>query len=243
MPVKDSVITMHNENTTENLIKIIDAILQLDLSKIEWIKFGGGEPLLSTSHLHFLTKLSEKIDTSNVTVNYTSNYTVIPKHNVFDIWKKYKKIELSGSIDGVYDQFYFFRWPFKFEKLQNNIKVLYDNCPDNVEFKIEHTVNPLNLYYYDELEKFLLEKFPSNKFGVPNYINIHPCWGHLGLESVNQKVLNLTKDKLGSDHKVVKLAEQVCDSTELNTKYLDNLDQMRQTNWREIFPDIEKYYV
>jgi hypothetical protein len=73
-------------------------------------------------------------------------------------------------------------------------------------------------------------------------INIHPCWGDLGLAHTHPTVLEMTKLKLGNDHKVVRLAEQTIDHTKLDVTYLDSLDKMRGTNWRRLFCEVEKYY-
>lgn len=240
--MKTSIHEMHKNNTDEKLNLIIDAICKLDLSKVEWIKFGGGEPLLSNTHLYFLNKLKKHIDISRVTLNYTSNYSIVPSKATFNLWKQFKKIELSGSIDGVDDQFTFLRWPFKFQKLINNLKALYDQSPSNVEFKVEHTVNPLNIFYYDLFQKFIQNMFNTNSAGQHTVINIHPCWGDLGLAHTHPTVLEMTKLKLGNDHKVVRLAEQTIDHTKLDVTYLDSLDKMRGTNWRRLFCEVEKYY-
>lgn len=242
VPMKESIHQMHQNNTDEKLSHIIDAVCKLDLSKVEWIKFGGGEPLLSNTHIYFLHELKKIVDVSNITLNYTSNYSIVPNTSTFALWKQFKKIELSGSIDGVYDQFHFLRWPFKFDKLVNNLQMLYKQSPSNVEFKIEHTVNPLNIFYYDELQKFVFNNFKTNSSGNLTTINIHPCWGDLGLSHVHPSVIEITKEKLGDDHKVVKLAEQSINHTKLNVSYLDMLDKMRGTSWRKLFCDVEKYY-
>lgn len=242
VPMKESIHQMHQNNTDEKLRQIIDAVCKLDLSTVEWIKFGGGEPLLSNTHVYFLNELKKQVDVSNIILNYTSNYSIVPNQSTFDLWKQFKKIELSGSIDGVYDQFHFLRWPFKFDKLVKNLQMLYEQCPTNVEFKIEHTVNPLNIFYYDDLQKFVFDNFRTNSAGNFTTINIHPCWGDLGLSHVHPSVIEMTKKKLGDDHKVIKLAEQSINHTKLNVSYLDMLDNMRGTNWRKLFCDVEKYY-
>ena len=87
--MKTSIHEMHKNNTDENLNLIIDAICKLDLSKVEWIKFGGGEPLLSNTHVYFLNKLKKQIDISRVTLNYTSNYSIVPSKATFNLWKQF----------------------------------------------------------------------------------------------------------------------------------------------------------
>lgn len=76
----------------------VDQLLEL-MSTVEEIEFAGGEPLMDPIHYRVLASIPNP---ENVTLKYSTNLSIMKmgKHNVIDLWKKFKSIKLTISIDG-----------------------------------------------------------------------------------------------------------------------------------------------
>jgi len=207
-----------------------------DLSKLKYIKFGGGEPLMSDVHVEILKLVDHP---EQVCLQYTSNFSIMPSQSVFDIWKQFKLVKWVASIDGVGARFDFLRWPYTWTKLQDFVERAWTAVPDNVLFGIEHTLNPLNVYYFDELQAWFDQKFKYNRCGDRSDLNLHLCNGELGIENTPPAVRALIKNTT-----IASLLEQnpYSGTTADMTKYLDKVCAQRNQNWRSIFPDVAECF-
>jgi hypothetical protein len=118
-------------------------------------------------------------------------------------------------------------------------------APNNVMFIIEHTLNPLNIFYYDEYEQWAQQEFLTNRLGDKTDFNIHYANGIMSLSKTQQPLRDKIYNKYGTDHKISKLLmQQPLDSNTYEfVNYLDKLDQWRNTNWRQLFPMSSSFYV
>jgi len=235
---------VHNKDYRYTREKIIDTVLNLDLSNLQWIKITGGEPLYSDSHLYLLKGIMEKCDPSQITVNYTTNFSFVPTQETLGVWANFKCIEYSGSIDGTDEQFHFLRWPYKWNKLISNVEKIKAVCGSNTHFKIEHTFTPLNIFYLDKMMGFITDTMQSNRFGHKTQFNLHRCFSSkLDLEYTPTKLRHLVYEKYGQQHKVSKLLQNT--PTTVNNAlvpYLDAISKARKLDWRAIFKDVEQYF-
>ena len=235
---------VHNKEYKHTREKIIDTVLDLDLSNLQWIKITGGEPLYSDSHIYLLKGILDKCDPAQITVNYTTNFSFVPNKEILDLWQQFKCIEYSGSIDGIEDQFHFLRWPYRWEKLLKNVEDIKEVCGANTHFKIEHTFTPLNIFYLDQMMGFITSTMQSNKFGQITELNTHRCFSSkLDLEYTPTKLRHLVYEKYGQQHKVSKLLQNT-PTTKNNAlvPYLDAISKARKLDWRTIFKDVEHYF-
>lgn len=233
------VIQLHlddkNNMITNQFIKLLS---EIDLSKLRYIKFGGGEPLMNDTHTRILNLIPHP---ENVSIQYTSNFSILPNKEIFNVWQKFKLVKWAASLDGVQEQFEFLRWPYKWEKFLSFKQKAFATVPTNVMFAVEHTLTPLNIFYFDKFEKWFNQSFAENRLGDNTDFNIHVATGILGLEKTPVSLREQVYEKYGIDHKISNLVKQSSVmSSEPMIKYLDNLDTMRGTNWRKTFPDIEK---
>lgn len=211
----------------------------LDLSNLKRIKFFGGEPFFSDLHVKILKQIPNP---QQVDVWYTSNVSILPSKEVLDVWNTFKLVYLEASIDGVAEQFEYIRWPLLWDKVQENLFELRTNGPVNLLFRINHTLNPFNIYYYDRLENWFEENLKTNRLGDISEINIHPCWGTWGLGRTPILLRRQIEQKY-DDHYIVKLlnqAQQLDYQPILN--FTNQWDPVRKNNWRTVFPDIVKYF-
>lgn len=242
-PVRDSIVKIHQQDRSAEITDTFVSLLKTqNLDNLRYIKFGGGEPFLNDTHLQILNSIPNP---GEVTVQYTSNFTTIVNSNISSTWEKFKLIKWSASVDGIEDRFEFLRWPYKWEKFLATKEKIVNMVPTNVMFAIEHTLNPLNVFYYDEYEKWAQTNFLTNRLGDNTDLNIHYASGVLSLEKTTEKFRNLIYEKYGTEHKISKLLMNLPydNDTRESVVYLDKLDSWRKTDWRTLFPVASSFYV
>jgi hypothetical protein len=219
----------------------IDSILdKIDFSNVRRIKFFGGESLFTDTHLKVLLKIPNP---EKVEIWYTTNGSIYPKLNVLDIWSRFKLVFFEVSIDAVGEQFNYIRWPLVWEQVEFNLLKLIKNAPVNVLFRINHTLNPFNIFYYDRLEKWVSEKFSTNRLGDPTEINIHPCWGAWDLSRTPLPLRLVIGQKYSGQ-----TIERLLSTTKINTNlgpirdFINIWESHRKNSWKETFPEIVEYF-
>lgn len=136
----------------------------LDLTKLKFIHFSGGEPLLSKEHVDFLNAIPDK---SQVHINYNTNATVLPKQYLLDLWSKFQLVQLDFSIDDVGERFEYQRYPAKWDQVVDNLKWFINNAPHNCMFAVNTSVGMLNQHNLDNLNQWLKENFYTSRFTDP----------------------------------------------------------------------------
>ena len=85
-------------------------------------------------------------------MHYTTNGSIFPDTEWWDIWKYFKKVDIQLSIDGVGARFEYIRFPGNWNNLEKNVsdyKIKIKNC-ENMQLSISHTLGALNIFYLDE---------------------------------------------------------------------------------------------
>lgn len=180
-------------NSYIKLIKI------LDLSKVNTIRFFGGEPLVNDNHLILLNEVKNPHQTK---LMYSTNGSIFPNSQVLKVWDKFKRVDLVCSIDDISDRFHYIRWPLQWNKVADNMERFAEiNSVQTIS--INCTINPLNILYFDELENWFNNlKNKSNKF---TEIEISACYGVWGTDATPKKLREQIIAKYSKSHKVVKL--------------------------------------
>jgi hypothetical protein len=233
---------IHLDDRTGHTQKTFLSVLaEQDLTALKYIKFGGGEPLMSNTHSEILELIPNP---DQVIVHYTSNFTIMPTDKVRDQWQKFKLIKWLASLDGVEDQFEFLRWPARWSMIQNHVNKAKQLVPHNVMFGVEHTLNPLNIYYYDRFQSWFETNFATNRYGDASDFNLHPCFGIMDLKHTPPRLREKIIEKYTEHHPIVRLlAENPYSGTAKSMQnYLDSLDSLRNSNWRKLFAEVEEYF-
>lgn len=242
VPQASYVHELHQEDRAGTVTeKFIQRLSELDLSQLKYVKFGGGEPLMSDTHQLIMDLIPYP---EQVILHYTSNFTVMPSHKVFKAWSKFKLIKWVASIDGIENQFEYLRWPAQWTNIKQNIAQAKQTAPHNVMFGVEHTVNPLNVFYFDRFNAWFEQNLRTNRYGDPSDLNIHPCTGIMDLRHTPADLRDIIKQKYKATSTVIKLLDQHpwVGITKNMTQYLDQLDVLRNQDWRAVFPEVEKYF-
>ena len=224
-------------DTDQKLMEWIDS---LDTTNLKYIKFGGGEPLMNNTHKRILEVVSNPQD---IIIQYTSNYTLFPTAEIFAQWDRFKLVKWVGSIDGVKDQFEYLRWPAKFNVIEQNIVKGIKECPDNVMFGIEHTLNPFNIYYYDKIKQWFDTTMSTNRFGDASDFNIHPCQGNIDVAKTPPLLREKIKQKYGEKHPISIMLDQNPYIEHMSAiKWVEKLDKWRNLQWSTTFGEIAEYF-
>lgn len=214
-----------------------DNLFTNDYTNLKQIKFWGGEPFINELHTKFLDQVPNKQD---CIIHYTVSGQSVPSKQAYNSMAEFKLVMIEISIDGIEDQFEYQRWPIKWQDFVNNLNTMRELAPVNTLFRFNHTLSPLNAYYYNELEDWIANNFNSNRLGDPVEINIHPCAGTIDINKTPQDLISAvtTKNKqvaglLSSvhyrDHKSMIL-------------HCEFWDSVRGLNWRNTFPEVVKYF-
>ena len=92
---------------------------------VDEIYFAGGEPLMMPEHYQIMDKLLE-LNRTDVFIRYSTNFSNLTfgKKHIFEYWKKFPKIELYISIDGVGEIGEYVRKGYSHQKFIDNMIAL-----------------------------------------------------------------------------------------------------------------------
>ena len=113
---------------------------------------SGGEPLLSKSFLEFIDQAP-----SSVHLDFHSNCTLFSK-TIVEKLSRFDKITLRASIDSVYENYEYIRYPMKWKMLEKNMTRIREMS--NVRVDINCVLSVLNAF---DLHK-LFDYFDTNIF-------------------------------------------------------------------------------
>jgi len=230
-------VKFHSNKTIidQSIDKIVKTV---SLDRVKYIKFFGGEPLFTDTHIRFLKHISNP---GQVTLHYTTNGSIYPNDETLAMWRNFKTVIFAASLDGIEEQFNYIRWPLSWQKVSDNLLRIKNN-PDiwNVMFRIEFTVNFLNAYYFDRVETWVSENLASNSGGDKTEINLHPCEEIWDINKMSPGIKNLILTKYPDTHVIHKMVSNLPQSSTLYEwkDFVDTWDTRRKNNWKTAFPDL-----
>ena len=146
---------------------------------LEKIDFFGGEPLLNVTQLDLLEYLANRGLSKKITLFYSTNCTNRPTDRLKHAWDKFKRVEISMSIDGIGKQFEYLRWPGKWNdtmEIIDGIKDLKNQLNCELYTMAGYTISNMNAYYADEMTMWLTENIGNiyiNMVESPDYLALH----------------------------------------------------------------------
>jgi molybdenum cofactor biosynthesis enzyme MoaA len=231
-------VTVTEKKATETLSKFCEWV---DWSAITCLHFSGGEPLLTTSHEKILANVP---DLSKVELRYQTNGSVAPSAATLEIWKTARVIKMEISLDGTDEQYEYIRHPLKWAAVENNVAYMAEFLEENgkeVEIHINCTVNPLNLLYLNNLDRWyqnMSTKYQSFKTLEYNMSN-HESWG---LHAITPRIFETFRATHGSNHAAMSLFQNFTFDKAMRERLKNNLvelDLRRKLNWGQVFSRYE----
>lgn len=167
--------------------------LNANSKKLRYVYINGGEPLLLDKHKKFLQLLIDRDDAKNIQLNYSTNGTTV-KEIYENLWKEFKLIEISVSIDDLEERNSYIRYPSSWQDIMKFLSWLEDikNRNQNIRYSILQTVSLMNVYYMPEFYDYFNGKnlvVSHNFVSEPDYFNISNL-----PQDIKGKILNKIKN-------------------------------------------------
>ena len=220
----------------------------------EEIYFGGGEPLITKEHFDLLRLLIDK-NKLNVNLSYNTNLSTLNygNHNLVDLWKKFRTVNLGVSIDDLGVRAEYFRSGTKWSVVDGNLKKLRDEYR-NINKYVNCTVNIMNVFYLPELFSYLVD----DRIIQPNDFNINMLLDpeELRIDVLPASAKNEVKLKLdrfknelqvkgwfkaASDFKNIISHMMEKDNSHLFPKFIQNtkkMDSIRSESFVHVYPEL-----
>ncbi len=226
------------ENQIDTRIDVIKK--NIDLSKVKFFHFWGGEPLLTDTHLKFLREIENP---KEVTISYTTNCSIFPDEEVLELWSRFNKVKIGLSIDGTEDKFHYIRWPLGWDKIKRNIFDFRDNTPSNVIYHINCCIIPLNVLYVDELGNWLNDNFSKNKDGSRVSYNFIRGEGPLDIAKTPMSLREEVWKRLPENHDISNVLREVSIiDPKTMIEHIEYWDHIRKLDWKKVFPEIVTHF-
>lgn len=142
------------------------------LPGVERLHFAGGEPLFMDEHYEVLEHLIA-IGKTDINLTYNTNFSTLryKKHNVIELWNKFKKVDVWASLDGMGERGDYQRKGQKWGKIEENIREVNNECK-TVCFGVNATVSIFNVLHIPEFYRHMLE----NKLVQAERMNLYPLY-------------------------------------------------------------------
>jgi radical SAM protein with 4Fe4S-binding SPASM domain len=247
-PKQSSLIAAEQKISVSKIDPIhIDQIIQMIIKNqfnMKEIYMSGGEPLLIKHNYRLLSSLDNK----NIPLRINSNITLaVNSNSVFAEVKKFKNVLWTISADTQGNKFNYIRsgsdWGQVLENLET-IKNLGHEIRLNCVFFIANIID-----MFDPIEYFI------TKHGITD-ITVNKLYDHPAMRARNapaelkehslqrlEHLLNsgLLEKNSNSYFNIARCRRELDQPVESVTgyqDYFDNLDRIRGTNWRNIFPEL-----
>ena len=261
----DVVIKPLDTSELQDLIPEFFSWLEINYQDLQRIQIEGGEPFLNRE----FDRLLDFFDThpnSELELGLVTNLMLkekileryIARFKKLLIQKKLKRLDITCSIDCWGPQQEYVRYGLDLGVWERNFKQLLSN--NWIKLNINQAITPLGIKTMPELIVKLNEwkqvrqvgHFFSTAYPGPTYMMLK-IFGSGEFDNDYEKILQLMKQDSDEETKAYHYMKGIFDSCKaepINYKeisklitYLDEKDRRRETNWRPLFPWLEKYVV
>jgi MoaA/NifB/PqqE/SkfB family radical SAM enzyme len=216
------------------------------------IYFNGGEPFLAPAHDEILDRLIVGGYASQIRLRYDTNLTVI-NNKILERLSHFKEVRLSISVDDIEDRYELIRYPGKWNRLLENLKILTSVERKNFTYQITTCIGVYDYYaplriipLFTEMgfNNYSIRLLRTINYGKPEFYDMVYLPRH-----VKEKIVETYENSdLKREHKAVIVgylknnydrSEQFCEFG-MKTFFdrLDMLDKLRGTDWKKTIPEL-----
>ena len=197
-------------------------------SDLLYLTFSGGEPLLDKTHGTMLQYFIDKQKSKSITIHYNTNGTQYAT-KLIQLWKHFKQVELSFSIDNTGDKFEYERYGESWEKVTDTITRYKNTTGTNLTLNVFSTISTLNILDMYELYKF------CKQYELPLSVNpiLYPKQLNFCLFNKTQKKYITDKLLQYNEINFLKLIEPILslmNNTKVTTDITDMIDFLSITD-------------
>lgn len=215
-----------------------------NLSNLREVYLAGGEPLLIKENAELLDQLCQH--NPNCLIRITTNLSRLDTE-VYQQIQKFKNVQWEISVESTGNQFEYIRYPGSWTKFEHNVKQLIQQWPSN---QIGLTMNYFLLTANTIVETgryFIDLGIDSNRISA-HYLT-EPKY--LDARNMKEKYLNEIQDYLNTYQNTDTFATSLQNCAKFLTKSFDKnidnvvyslnrLDQRRNLNFNQIFPNLRE---
>lgn len=216
-----------------DLKTLVDSVFaQVDVSELRLLQFLGGEPFLSDVDQWAMAHIEHP---EQCVLKYTTNGSVYPQSDRIDSWRRFKEVQINLSIDGIGAKFEYLRYPLQWNRVESHIQRYLNEREINFSFHINHTLTPLNIWYYGEFIAWVNATFPATRF---RGIHAHTAYGVMSVAATSQRVRDMVLDRYGSNHMLTQMLAANPLTANDFWPWIEKWDQRRGTAWTRVFKEI-----
>jgi len=203
-----------------------------DLDDLRYVEFHGGEPLMQDYPADFLRRI-KRLD--QLIVKFNTNLTVLPSSELEELLNKCKRVDFLLSVDDVEERYEILRYPGKWDTFIKNMEMIRQKGYRTMAY---NCLSSLNIFYAVEFYKWATKNFGNN---VHSQFVVDQA--RLDISYLSQHAKNAVLEKIGNykgkifDSIRAKLNIQNDDRSRELVKYILDLDDIRKTNYPEVFKE------
>lgn len=211
---------------------------------IQLIYVNGGEPTLVEKHWKYLEELIKRGYNKQITLWYNINMTNLPD-KLIDLWKEFKKVQVTCSIDDLYERNDYIRSGSKWSEVVTNLdKIQSYNW---IESSVCQTISWLNVFYVNDFIKYMRQR---NLHVHMNYV-YDPKFLSVQILPTEYKKIILDTCKDLNEWELNSISSQLCvdENTQMfnnGIKYNKWLDVNNKKDFAKTFNDwynhLQKHY-
>ena len=227
------------------------------VDNIELAYFAGGEPTLTEEHYIMLEDMIRKGRT-DIILRYNTNASNIKfkDYDLLDLWKNFKRIELSCSIDHFGKRAEWLRKGTDWGIVESNL-LRFRNL-DYVDFQINTVFSIFNYYTIGEFYQYLIDKTIIRPYDWHHslYLAVHPLY--YSAKSMPKKMKPWAKTRaksfvngLSDEYQLLKnlVNGAISFADDKDTwqegkktfwKHTNSIDKLRNEDFLSVFPELKQ---
>lgn len=209
---------------------------------LSYLLFSGGEPLLDKTHGTMLQYFIDKQKSKLISIHYNTNGTQYAT-KLIQLWKHFKEVELSFSIDNTGDKFEYERYGESWKTVTETITRYKNTAGTNLKLNVFSTISTLNI-----LDTYQLYKFCKD-YNLPVSFNplLHPKQLNICLfdkeqkKYITNKLLNIDDEEFT---KIIQPIVNLMNNTTIQTDtanmidYLSITDKIRKQDYKHTYKEL-----
>ena len=211
---------------------------------IKYLQFVGGEPLLNKQHFSILEFLVENNYSKNISLHYNTNGTIWPSKKQFDVYKKFKSVGISLSIDNIGSRFEYERYGNNWKNVEENIKKFLDLDKNHYILDVYTTVSIFNVLDLPAIRKYFKDRGLGISFNLLNSpkefsINNIPIDKR---DTVIDQILD--NDKNSQEYNfILEILKDKSNYLDLSNKFYNHImtvDRIRNQKFSDYYPEMSR---
>lgn len=245
-------IINHADNSGKLLDEIKGQVCHMDLAY-----FAGGEPLITDEHYQILEEMLSQGVNDRITLRYNTNMSNFKYKNydLLDMWQRFKKVEISASIDHYGDRAEYIRHGTDWATIEENLISIRDL--DYIDYQFNCVLSIFNYATMTEFFDYMMSKdllrhkdmISIYRALTPHYYCSHGLPEHLKtIASTNMKKLHqymIDNDWYQAMHinDAIKFTNEQHTWEDIKSEFRHHTqrrDQIRNENFINIFPELKE---